>query len=176
DEGRDGGGGDGAQEFGELVGAGVVGGDGDEELLPAVAAEQVVVAQHAAQPVGDLFDDVVAGLVAAGVVDDLEMVNVDHDDGQVAASGVGAGEALLGGFEDAAAVGDAGQRVQGGQLPHLVEQHGLVVGDHGLVGQGDDDVGVGVRSGGGDDQGPDGGVRGRHGQSDPGTGVGEKLR
>ena len=57
-------------------------GQQDDELVAAVAPDQVVVAQLAAQRDGDLAQLLVAGLVAAVVVDGLEVVEVDQHAGQ----------------------------------------------------------------------------------------------
>ena len=74
-----------------------------------------------AEVVGDLAEDLISGVMAEGVVDLLEAVEVEHEDGEwaVGAAGAveGAGEAI---FEEAA-VGEAGEFV--------VECQPLIAGD-----------------------------------------------
>ena len=53
----------------------------DDELLAAEPVDEVIGPQLLAQPVGDLAQDGVAGRVAAGVVDELEAVEVEQDHG-----------------------------------------------------------------------------------------------
>ena len=53
----------------------------DRELVAAEPGDQVVVADEAADPLGDRDEQRVAGGVAEGVVDDLEVVEVDEQDG-----------------------------------------------------------------------------------------------
>ena len=57
------------------------GGD-DGEFVAAEAGDQVVAAQGAAQPLGDAADQLVADRVAERVVDVLEMVEIDVEDGR----------------------------------------------------------------------------------------------
>ncbi len=52
----------------------------DEELLAAVAHEQVAGADRAAQPARDLGEHDVADAVAVLIVDRLEVIDVDHRD------------------------------------------------------------------------------------------------
>src|SRR3954468_11687739 len=54
----------------------------DDELLAAVATDHVDLADLVADAVGDLDHDRVAHLVAVGIVDLLEQVEVEHQDGQ----------------------------------------------------------------------------------------------
>jgi len=56
------------------------------ELLAADTGQHVVLAQHLGELAGDLDKHLVAGLVAPGVVDLLEMVDIEHADGQRAAA------------------------------------------------------------------------------------------
>ena len=58
----------------------------DGELVAAEARDQVAVAHGAAQPVRDLDQQPVAGLVAEAVVDDLEVVEVEEEDGDALAA------------------------------------------------------------------------------------------
>ena len=58
----------------------------DRELVAAEAGHGLVPAQRVAQAVGDGDDQLVAGRVAEAVVDDLEAVQVEEEDGDVAAA------------------------------------------------------------------------------------------
>ena len=53
----------------------------DRELVTPEAADGVAAARAFAQPLGDPEQHLVAGLVAEGVVDVLEVVEVEHQDG-----------------------------------------------------------------------------------------------
>src|SRR6476660_6235356 len=63
-------------DFRSAVGAAV--GEDDQELLPAEAADGIVGADRGAEAAGDLQEGEVAGQVAVGVVDPLEVVDVRH--------------------------------------------------------------------------------------------------
>ena len=89
-----------------LVGAHV--GQQDPELLAAQAADEVVRAAHRlAQLGGHLAQHLVTVRVPAGVVEELEVVEVEHDDGGRARRADRVLERLV----EAAVVGQAGQRV-----------------------------------------------------------------
>src|SRR3954468_11949262 len=57
----------------------------DAELVAALAHDGVLVADRALHLAGDLAQDLVAGDVAEAIVDGLEAVEVEHEDGQPAA-------------------------------------------------------------------------------------------
>src|ERR1700730_11726667 len=82
---------------GRLV-AGQVGGD-DHELVAAEAGEGVGEPDGAAKIVGDLPEELVADVVAVGIVDDLEAVQIDHEEGGAGVVDLGllngGGEAIL---------------------------------------------------------------------------------
>ncbi len=99
--------------------------DDDGELVPAEPGDEVTAAHAGAQPLGDGEQQLVAGRVPAGVVDVLEVVEVDEQDADVVASGQGAGEELL----QQRAVRQPRQRVAQPLL--LVEPPGGEVGDAG---------------------------------------------
>jgi hypothetical protein len=86
--------------------------DEDGELVPAEPGDQVAGAAHAPQPVRDDAQQLVAGGVAVAVVDRLEPVEVEHEDGEVLARRVvvGCGH-LLQALGEQVAVGQAGERV-----------------------------------------------------------------
>jgi hypothetical protein len=57
-------------------------GEDDDELLPAEPDREVRAADALAEDPGDLAKDLVAGLVPAGVVEPLEVIEVDEEEGQ----------------------------------------------------------------------------------------------
>ena len=65
------------------------GGHAEHELVPAEAPEDVVRAQEGLDPLGGDPEDLVAHGVAVGVVDVLEVVEVDHQDAVGLRAGVG---------------------------------------------------------------------------------------
>ena len=99
------------------------------ELLAAEADRRVVLARAGAQEVGEAAQDDVAGRVAERVVDALEVVEVADDERQRAAPAV---EPVL----EAAAVAQAGQRVELGEVAHLRERAGGLDRADGVVGEG----------------------------------------
>ena len=53
----------------------------ETELVPAETGEEIAaIAQHAPKGSGEILEQVVAHLVAAGVVHRLEVVEIDHHD------------------------------------------------------------------------------------------------
>jgi hypothetical protein len=84
-------------EVGWLV-AGQVGGD-DHELVAAEAGEGVGKADGAAEIVGDVPEELVPDVVAVGVVDELEAVEIDHEESGAGVVDLGllngGGEAIL---------------------------------------------------------------------------------
>jgi hypothetical protein len=71
----------------------------EQELVAADAGDDVLAARHRLQALADLLEDDVADRVAVGVVDRLEAVEVDEEQGEPAGVGVGlgrcGGEAVL---------------------------------------------------------------------------------
>ena len=108
-------------------------GQQDGELVTAHPGEQVAVLQGALQAGADQAQQVVADTVPEAVVDLLEPVQVDHEDGaRPATVAVDGGLQLL---DEAAAVGQPGQRILvglGGQLreAQLLDRPQLGVLDH----------------------------------------------
>ena len=89
----------------------------DGELFSAIACDEVSGAvEGGAERVGDVLEALVAGEMAVGVVDALEVIDVDEQQGERAAMAMGAaplgGEALV----KAAAVGDSGEAVLQGHF------------------------------------------------------------
>ena len=93
----------------------------DDELVAAEAGDEVARAHGRAQPARDLDEQLVAGRVAEGVVDDLEVVQVEEEAGQAAGARPEPLGHVLG---EQRAVGQPGQRVVVG-----------LVGELGLEGQ-----------------------------------------
>jgi len=88
-----------------------------QELLTAEAGDAVGGAQSGAQATGDVLQDTVAQLVAMSVVDRLEVVDVQHEEGQrFTRAGSGQPAAFLEeGAEKVPPVEQSGQFVGGGQ-------------------------------------------------------------
>ena len=85
--------------------------DDDGEQAAAEVAEDVLAAEQAAQAPGDRGEQEIAGLVAEGVIDPCQLVDIDKDDGARLAGGQPVAEQ----FGEAWAVGEPGQLVDIGQ-------------------------------------------------------------
>src|SRR5204863_5501726 len=96
---------------------------------------------------GDRTDHVVAGRVPVGVVDLLEVVDVQHHGDHRPDVPAGFREVACGELEEAPAVGDAGQLVDGGEFRHPREQARVVVRGDGLGHQRPGDLELLVRAG-----------------------------
>ncbi len=92
----------------------------DDELLAAVARDHVTGPQGARAYLGQRLDHQVAGRVAEAVVDLLEVVDIDHQHGELVAAAPGPRLFLAREFEERAAVEHAGQRVDQRQAPQIV--------------------------------------------------------
>jgi len=91
-------------------------GQQDRELVAAQAREDVGLAQAVAQRAGAGDDELVAGGVPEAVVDRLEAVEVEHEQGALGAVAAAAGDVLGQRAVDAAAVEQSGERVVVGQV------------------------------------------------------------
>lgn len=116
------------------------------ELVAALAGRQVAGPQAAAQALGRLDQQGVAGGVAEAVVDGLEAVEVEEQHREAGRVAPGDEQAGVEVFEEHRPVGEAGEGVVGGQVMHAL-LGGLAFGD---VGEGHDHaaqlaVGVHVR-------------------------------
>ena len=101
----------------------------DDELVPAHPGNGVARPHGLLEPVGDLAQHMVAGVVAVPVVDRLEAVEVDVDHRHAAL--VAAAEAdIVDGDLEAPVVEQAGERIGVGLGPELV---GLTPHPHGLL-------------------------------------------
>src|SRR5690606_6244904 len=96
-----------------------LGHDQQAELVAAQAAGHVLRAGHRTQDAGDVLQHAVAGQVAVGVVDPLEAVAVHQQQADAALEAALA--AVLQVLDQAAAVVEAGELVDPGQLLGLVE-------------------------------------------------------
>ncbi len=88
-------------------------------LVAADSGRRVGVAQGAGQAPGGFDQDLVARRVAQAVVEGLEAVEVEQQQGAVLAVAFGGNDTLLQPVQQQAAVGQAGKRVVEGQLQHL---------------------------------------------------------
>ena len=86
-------------------------GSSDAELVAAEPGDGVALAERLLQPVGDLLQQAVAGVVAERVVDLLEVVEVDQHHGGGGVRAVAGGDRLLDAVAEQRAVGQPGQRV-----------------------------------------------------------------
>ena len=83
----------------------------DGELVAADAGHELGAGHGGLEPRPDLAQEPVAGLVAERVVELLEVVEVDQQQRELGLGGAGLGRRLLEAREQAAAVGQPGQRV-----------------------------------------------------------------
>ena len=102
---------------GRRLGVGQVRED-QRELVAADPGHGVALAQGRAHPLADLLEHVVADPVAEGVVDLLELVEVDQDDREQAAVAPAARHRLAQAVLEQEPVGQAGQRVVLGEMQH----------------------------------------------------------
>ena len=113
-----------------LVGAGKQ----EHELVAAVAGDLVVRAQLALQRAGDLAQQLVAGRVALGVVDALEVVEVQDHGAERMPVTARAGDLLADAQLHRAVVEDARQRVGAGDVLDVLERLRVAAGDGGEAG------------------------------------------
>ncbi len=103
----------------------------DDELLATQPSDPVRLTDGTANAVGDGAQHLVAHLVAALVVDLLEVIRIDDEDRAVALIALGTGQFPLQFVENGAPGQNPGQRIAGGKL----EQLGLALLLLGNVGQ-----------------------------------------
>ena len=104
-------------------------GQNKQKLLAAVAAHPVVGAHCALKDCADLLEHVVAGQVAVGVVDVLEVIQIRQNNAQRHAVAARAVHLLVQPFNHDAVIPQAGQIVVFRILPHLLfgpQQFGLL--------------------------------------------------
>ncbi len=145
--------------LGELVDVELVGQPGQEdgELVATHPGHGVLAADRLHQAVAHLLDQLVAGGMAEGVVDRLEVVDVDEEHAHRLAHPPRAHELLLHAVLEQPPVGEPGQGVVPGHVRDLLEQVEVLESGGGLIGQpGQPFVDVRV---------PVGGLRGTDGRS-----------
>ena len=100
----------------------------DDEFLAAEPADEIGAAHDAAHALGEMLQHLVAGVMAVGVVDRFEMVDVEHHQRQRAALMRGlveqSGEMRL----EIAPIVEAGQRIDGGELDRRLQIGAQAVG------------------------------------------------
>ncbi|MNT28432.1 hypothetical protein D3C72_1641190 [compost metagenome] len=137
------------QEFlghGFCLGGGVlqVGGQGfehDDEFVAAKAGHGVGFAHAAHQAGGDLGQELVAHVVAQGVVEVFEVIEVDEQQGAEVLGALAGGDGALQAVQQQAAVGQAGEGVEEGQALDFLfcalavcDVHGEAMGHHRAIG------------------------------------------
>ena len=99
---------------------GVDAGHHDDEFLAAQPTEQIAAADDAAQPIGEALEHEIADVVAIGVVDALEMVDVENHQRQRRAAHARVLDHRREMALEEAAIVEAGQRVEQRQLDRLL--------------------------------------------------------
>ena len=110
-------------------------GEQDEELVAALPRDHVGGAGRARQPSCDRAEELVAGRVPEAVVDELEVVQVDEEDGGCALLSLAAVERVVQALLERDAVRQAGQRIVKGDVLQLAAR--LLEGVGGLPPLGD---------------------------------------
>jgi hypothetical protein len=87
-----------------------------DELIASDARHDAIAGKLGMQAAGDFDQHLVAHLVAVEVVDLLEIVEVDHQHGEVEATKLGTGDQGVDGGAAAAPIEAAGQRIEFGQF------------------------------------------------------------
>ena len=105
-----------------------------------MAGDHLAAARRAAQATGDRGEELVAGGVAEAVVDELEVVEVDEEDGERRYARRLAADGRLEALLEADSVGEAGQRVVVGDVPELALGVGERLGRLLSLGDVDDDA------------------------------------
>jgi hypothetical protein len=112
-----------AQALCQRLGGGHVGGgQQNQKFLATDASQQVAVAQLGTDGPHSFLQGTVAGGVAVGVVDGLEVVQIKHDGGGTGAVALPDGNQLLHLLEGVATAASAGQRVMDDQFIQTVNQ------------------------------------------------------
>ena len=113
----------------------------DGELIAAETTDRVTIATHGPESLGDLDEDLVAGAVADGVVDRLEVIDVEHHDRMALAAVQGAIERVLGPVLKQGRVGEVGEAVMERLVLQLPLQP-LALGDVAAVDHDRRDLGI----------------------------------
>ena len=99
----------------------VIGGVGkkDSELLSAGAGEKVLNAENAFDALDQLLENVIAGGVAVGVVHALEVVDVQHEHGEILAGADATRDLAVGVEIEGSTIEGAGESIRAGLLDQL---------------------------------------------------------
>ncbi len=95
-------------------------GDQQHELVAAIAREHVLSAHAALEAMAERAQQLVRRLVAARIVDELEVVEIEEQHADEVLPGFGGLKGFAQGFHQPRAVGQAGQRIVGGLVAQLV--------------------------------------------------------
>lgn len=114
----------------------VVAGQQDRELVAAQPRDRVPLPEPSPQPLRDLLQQQVAGVVAEGVIDLFEAVEVEQEQGERPPGARRVEERLPCAIVEQQAVGQARKGVVEGLAPQLLSQ----MDARGHVGQGADEV------------------------------------
>ena len=98
-------------------------GEKDDELVTTQAGGRIAGADHRGEPLGDDLQHPVPGVVPQPVVDALEAVEIDEEDGGPQAVARAVGHVLAQQVEEELAVGEAGQRVVRGHVVLAPARH-----------------------------------------------------
>ncbi|HEX2160445.1 MAG TPA: hypothetical protein VHF88_01325 [Thermoleophilaceae bacterium] len=85
--------------------------EAEGELVAAEAGDEVGWTQHSAQPLGDGDQQLVAGLVAERVVDQLEVVDVEEGDREATVAGARVAQRPAESAPEERAVRQSGERI-----------------------------------------------------------------
>jgi len=118
------------QLFGDMGGirGGVDAGQYDDELVAAQAGDDVAVAHRSGQALRHLDEQLIAHMVAEGVVDDLEAIEVDQHQRQLLLVALAEAQRLFEALVQAEPVGQVGERVVVGEVT-VFFLGGLALGD-----------------------------------------------
>ncbi len=129
----------GQDPVGDPEGRGLIGlGQQDAELVPAQSGDQVGLPDGAEEPGVELLEDLVAAVVAEGVVDLLEAIQVEYQEREAGVRPPGRRDGVSDMPDQQGAVGEAGQLVVRRLVGQLRLGH-LAVGDVACDGRGPDD-------------------------------------
>ena len=91
----------------------------DDELIAAKPRHQIALAYGSAQPAPDFHQQQVTDIVSFGIVEDLEVVEVDEQQRAMATIARAGDQRQLKPFEQQAPIGQLGQRIVVGEITDL---------------------------------------------------------
>ncbi len=123
--------------LGQLVDVQLVGQSGQEdgELVASHPGHRVLTAYRVDQPVADQLHQIITYGMAVGVVDHLEVVEIDEEHAHRLPDPPGSDQLLIDAVLEQAPVGQPGQRVVPGHVRDLLEQVQVLEGGGGPVGK-----------------------------------------